>query len=955
MEKKEMEHLAWFLGPKAENAPFLEELLLLIFRDYLHWRKNYFPGDKILINKSMQREFEDDHDRFSQNVHEMMAELRRNFPFYSPRYIAHMLADTALPSVLGYIAGMLYNPNNVTPEAAPVTVDWEIEAANEILKMIGYVTPPPPPPPLSEESAIDYYGKMAKAQFGWAHITMGGTTANVEALWIARAVKYFPLSVRDIAIEHDLDLTVKLADGTQKRIGEFSESEVLSLKPNESIYLLGRYVDAVRRKHEMSASGASDPAWELLKASPYSLSKGTGSIFSRHPPVIFVSGAAHYSILKAADVLGIGKDNVVLVKMDSMFRMDVADLEEKIMAAVRESRVPLAVVAIVGTTEEGAVDPVHEILDLRDRLQQQHNISFWLHVDSAWGGYIRSLFTFEQADIDQKLLSRMARRFGFRHEQDPSQWHRVLTQLVEERIREEETQEKTKGKDSVKKDEKTRKRIEGRLSELKNVLRTGNSELYLKTLKKLVLERTFIFSEVSSAPLTADSITDWPAFLAWLKSPSDDKAGGAAKTAIKKCLSRREQKYVDGYAAGQPVNAAVTERILECLNKLLSSAGFSNEKHFSEVVIPEEAQRLLKQGVENLQTKDLRRLNKLLFLTIYQDNGLRRATIKETDFRLGLQGRVELINDFVQDEVEMEFDSYHNRIRLVWGTKEVCSAFMAIPKANSVTIDPHKLGYLTYPCGIVAFQNDRVRHFVMQRAPYITSSKHNALIHVPPKHADVTGQGSGKTNVFIDSFGPFILEGSRPGAAAASLWLTTKTIPLTMRKHGGILRSSLLAARELYEWLNRWDLIMQTNGVDTDYEFLPLTSDRPDTNIVIFVCKKKTSTRIGAINKLTKGVYERFAIQTELGERKYSYAQPFFLSKTSLEEPEYQYGALENFFTTAKLSSAKKDYQKEGLVVLRATVMSPYLYPMKHFTGQNFSKEFLEELATAARESVKDV
>lgn len=49
-------------------------------------------------------------------------------------------------------------------------------------------------------------------------------------------------------------------------------------------------------------------------------------------------------------------------------------------------------VGIVGTTEEGAVDPIHEIELLRDDLQRERNRSFWLHVDAAWGGYVRILF-----------------------------------------------------------------------------------------------------------------------------------------------------------------------------------------------------------------------------------------------------------------------------------------------------------------------------------------------------------------------------------------------------------------------------------------------------------------------------------------------------------------------------------------------------------------------------------
>ena len=59
-----------------------------------------------------------------QQLSEMLARLKRDFPIYSPRYVAHMLSDQTMPSVLGYFAGMLYNPNNVTPEAAPVTVEY---------------------------------------------------------------------------------------------------------------------------------------------------------------------------------------------------------------------------------------------------------------------------------------------------------------------------------------------------------------------------------------------------------------------------------------------------------------------------------------------------------------------------------------------------------------------------------------------------------------------------------------------------------------------------------------------------------------------------------------------------------------------------------------------------------------------------------------------------------------
>jgi len=169
---------AWFLGPKAENAESEQRMLTYILDDYFHWRRNYFPSDEILITQSMQREALDWNDRLAQQVTEMLAGLRRHFPFYSPRYNAHMLSDQTIPSVLGYFAGMLYNPNNVTPESAPVTLAWELEVGADILKMLGYAPPPAP-------------GSESRGEFGFAHITGGGTVANLEALWAARNVRYF--------------------------------------------------------------------------------------------------------------------------------------------------------------------------------------------------------------------------------------------------------------------------------------------------------------------------------------------------------------------------------------------------------------------------------------------------------------------------------------------------------------------------------------------------------------------------------------------------------------------------------------------------------------------------------------------------------------------------------------------------------------------------------------------
>ena len=79
------------------------------------------------------------------------------------------------------------------------------------------------------------------------------------------------------------------------------------------------------------------------------------------------------------------------VPVDSHFRLRVDALRDRIRDLDDDCYVA-AVIAIAGTTEEGAVDPIHEIEELRAASISEANRSFWLHVDAAWGGYIRSLF-----------------------------------------------------------------------------------------------------------------------------------------------------------------------------------------------------------------------------------------------------------------------------------------------------------------------------------------------------------------------------------------------------------------------------------------------------------------------------------------------------------------------------------------------------------------------------------
>ncbi len=98
--------------------------------------------------------------------------------------------------------------------------------------------------------------------------------------------------------------------------------------------------------------------------------------------VILATRLGHFSLNKAAGLLGIGNENVVSVEADSQGRMLPEALSRALQGfkASGKGTRAMAVVGIAGTTETGAVDPLDQIADIC----REHGVHF--HVDAAWGG-----------------------------------------------------------------------------------------------------------------------------------------------------------------------------------------------------------------------------------------------------------------------------------------------------------------------------------------------------------------------------------------------------------------------------------------------------------------------------------------------------------------------------------------------------------------------------------------
>ncbi len=98
------------------------------------------------------------------------------------------------------------------------------------------------------------------------------------------------------------------------------------------------------------------------------------------PLAIFISEAAHYSAMSAAQILGIGTKSVRKVATIRDGSMDPFILEAEIESAIKEGHVPFFVAGTAGTTVRGAYDPLSAIGDIA------HKYGAWFHVDASWGG-----------------------------------------------------------------------------------------------------------------------------------------------------------------------------------------------------------------------------------------------------------------------------------------------------------------------------------------------------------------------------------------------------------------------------------------------------------------------------------------------------------------------------------------------------------------------------------------
>ncbi|HEX8671222.1 MAG TPA: pyridoxal-dependent decarboxylase [Longimicrobium sp.] len=222
-----------------------------------------------------------------------------------------------------------------------------------------------------------------------------------------------------------------------------------------------------------------------------------------------------------------------------------------------------------------------------------------------------------------------------------------------------------------------------------------------------------------------------------------------------------------------------------------------------------------------------------------------------------------------------------------WPEEGVYRGLCAMERTDTVTIDPHKLGFIPYPAGAVSFRDLRVRELVAVEAPY--------LFH----------RGASEWGYI----GRFIFEGSKPGAAAAGVWMSHKVLPLDSSGYGRLIGETARGALLLHRRL--------ASGDWGPFTLVPLPL--PDLNIVCFAIGHPSLTTLEATNDFAGRVYGAMSVSEERSARQLDY----FVTKTVLRAREYGHAADP---ILQGLGFSREDYERAGGVsVIRCTVMAPFL------------------------------
>jgi hypothetical protein len=286
----------------------------------------------------------------------------------------------------------------------------------------------------------------------------------------------------------------------------------------------------------------------------------------------------------------------------------------------------------------------------------------------------------------------------------------------------------------------------------------------------------------------------------------------------------------------------------------------------------------------------------------------------------------------------------------------VAEQFQVLGNADSITVDPHKSGYIPYPAGALCYRNSAMRDLVTFAAPY--------MYH-------------GEAEPTVGIYG---LEGSKPGAAAASVYLSHKVIRPNKSGYGKIIGKALFNCKKLYARLlcmarpsDRFVIVpvprlpaeITSSDLEAQIQFIKdridgvsneqLLMDKeamqllaeigPDQNILTYAFNFKhpdgsLNTDVNLANRLNRAIYDKLSIDP--GEDIYGYK--LIVSTTDFDAAHYGEVFIENYKRRLLGVSGAVG---SCITVLRSTILDPWL-------AETAKGSFLDVLEHEFRQAVSD-
>ena len=281
-----------------------------------------------------------------------------------------------------------------------------------------------------------------------------------------------------------------------------------------------------------------------------------------------------------------------------------------------------------------------------------------------------------------------------------------------------------------------------------------------------------------------------------------------------------------------------------------------------------------------------------------------------------------------------------------------------------MTIDPHKWGYVQYPAGAVLYRNGELRRLTTFTSAYVGKSN-----SIKPDGPNV---------------GIYGVEGSRPGASAAAVYMSHRCLRPSIGGYGKIISECLFNTRKFYARLlalnnenlnfvvvplSRLPAEQDNSDIKQQLEFIQqrilpknrreIQNDQaamqlfrnlgPDQNILdygfnIRFADGSLNRDVRIYNQLNAAIYEKFSMRFDGPEPHPE--PPFFVTMTTFNR--FEYG---DEFISCFADRLGLDGKPPALHCLRSVVMDPYV---THTADGSYFIEIMDLIRTHVARIIED-